>query len=232
MPSKSFRFGIGEDDRLMSSAWIIFPGKNDLYLGLRNMAHSVKISVHGSGVCQFALTEKYWEQARTIAVNPPSDRCLTRWHRAPVPDQGVVEVLSIWFPSAHHSKSGQKPPAKGFTLIKPAPSGKAVRVTIAESMENTESLERTLLRFGLPIVYYKFDNGRTLSIVMRLEVFDESRLHQIRSGSGTGTTFDPSDAPAKGETKSGLSMLAMTEAHDGQPLHIAELHGINLERVA
>lgn len=232
MSVERFRFGVGVGDRLLSSPWVIFCGKNDLYMGLRNMAHTLKLSIHGSGVCHFALTSRFWESGMKDALNPPSERALIRWHRAEVPRTGAAEVVSVLFPRDHQSLAGHKPPSKSFHLVPPAPSGMAVRVAIAESMEDPHTLELKLRRFGVPVGYYRFDDGRSLSVVMRPEPFDEPRLEKVRSGIGSGTTFDPSALPTKGETLKGFSMLALTAPRDGQPLHITEMHGISLSRAA
>lgn len=121
MAIDKFRFGVGNENGLLSSVWIAFANRNDVYIGLRSMAQSLKLSIHGnegSRVCQIALTNKYWEEMGALATPPMANRSLQRWKRADPPKSGATEIVTIWFPRDHQSQRTEQPPKKrGFFLL-------------------------------------------------------------------------------------------------------------------
>src|SRR5687767_2729002 len=93
-----FRFGIGAGNVLLSSIWIVFTRRNDVYVGVRTFAASVKLSIHGSGVSQLALTPRYWEEVGAKAVRALPDRSFARW-------LGISTVLPVRFDLSPTSKA-------------------------------------------------------------------------------------------------------------------------------
>ncbi len=54
--SESFRFAIA-DNKVRSECWSVFANKSDVYLTASAYKRTLKVSLHGSGVCQIALLE-------------------------------------------------------------------------------------------------------------------------------------------------------------------------------
>lgn len=97
MSDTSFRFGVGGADQPRSAIWRLWslPKKSDVYLSARAVAGVVKVSIHGSGVCQFGLTSAY-------AASQGIDSTKRLWERWTMPKSsgGPSIPLRLLFPVA------------------------------------------------------------------------------------------------------------------------------------
>jgi hypothetical protein len=81
------------------SPWAAFGSGNEYYIGARHAMGSSKISLHQSGICRIALTEKHFAALPAEGLTQPSDRVMVKWKRQPTPEIGAAHVASIIFPT-------------------------------------------------------------------------------------------------------------------------------------
>jgi len=79
--------------------WTAFGTGNEYYIGARHVMGSTKISLHQSGICRVALTEKHFNALPGDGLTQPPDRAMVKWKRPPTPDVGAAHVASIIFPT-------------------------------------------------------------------------------------------------------------------------------------
>lgn len=231
----TFRFAIGAGNLRLSSIWSAKANKCDLYIGVRSLMGSLKLSIHGADDyrrCHIALTDRYWDQASEKISPPMESRDFAVWDMPPISEKGANEVVSIWLPRNHYRKSEQVTlnPKKPICFLPPAPPDSSVRLRFLESREAVVSLLPKLQLLGRPVGNFQFDDGRNIAMTMSIETFDAALLESVRQGQGHGTIFNKEAAPATGQTISDLSAIAWTEPADGQAIHLAELNGISLRR--
>src|SRR5215510_12100156 len=68
-----YRFAVGSESSARSSIWRLWTqvssaGHEDVYLGVRSKAGIFKVSFHGSGVCQQALSDSFASQSAVVDV--------------------------------------------------------------------------------------------------------------------------------------------------------------------
>jgi hypothetical protein len=214
----------------MSSIWVLFNQRNEVYVGVRHLAGTMKLSLHSSGVCQLALTQQYWNGLDTKEKGFLPDRSLARWKRKCAPIEGAVEVMSVWFPRDWQKGRLADLPSKPIFMIEPASPSQAVRLGLFETRESPTTLEDKLGKLGLPVGYIALDDGRSFSIVVRHEAFNPECIANVVQGSGRAHLFDSNAAPRPGEVLQGLTALAFDRPADGEPLRLVEVTGIALQR--
>ena len=231
-PPQRLRFAIGVGDYAFSSIWFIQQQKEDLDLGVGRLGGFLKVSLHGSGVSQYALTSEY--AAKLVPSGRPADgRSFVRWRR-PLPSAPPSkEVSAILFPFDLRLNPAQliaKKPNKPVQVIPPAPIGSAVRLTIVESSVDPRAwLSSTIGRWSTLGIWSVKDN-RHFCAMYRSEVFDEESLAMVREGQGTPSFFEPQNLPNVGETLAGRSAHVFNNPTPTEPLQIVEVHGIAVQR--
>lgn len=231
----TFRFAIGVGDLRLSSIWSLVANKTDVYVGVRSLMGSFKMSIHGAEGyrrCHIALTKEYWPNVAEKIEPPMESRDFNAW-AMPSCNGGAAEIASIWFPRDHQLKDAGKitaKPSKPVHMLPPAPPGRAVRLRLLEMRESPTRVTN----YGSDTVqllgHFDLDDGRKIALVYGREKFDASRLRLVRKGQGGGRLFDPDTALAPGETLSDLAAVAWAEPEDGASIHITELHGFSLSR--
>ena len=103
-PKRDFvvRFAVGNTAGQRSSVWRVWKSrtKDDVYLAPRPMAHSLKGSLHASGLCYFSITsDKYAQMADSGSA--PHKRAFVRWHRPSTPKNAFVCATKLLFPSEY-----------------------------------------------------------------------------------------------------------------------------------
>ena len=234
--SAKFRFGIGAGHYRLSSIWSIVADKCDLYVGVRIMMGSLKLSIHGAEDyrrCHIALTKDYWKTAAQRSSPRMDNRDFAVWDMPSIPDKGATEVVSIWFPRNYHLKEAKQvgsSPEKSIVLFPVAPPDAAVRIRLFEGRELPSTLLPTIKNLGTPLGKFELDDGRNFVLVFSIEDFDSKHLEPILRGQGRGTIFDQDKVPKSGETVRDLAAVMWTEPQDGKAIHLAEVHGFNLRR--
>jgi hypothetical protein len=226
--SKRLRFAISGPNSKYSGGWCAFGHGNDFYLGARSVLGSIKISLHASGICRVALTERQIALMRAQGLELPNDRALLKWRRAASPDVGAVHVVSLIFPTVHlQSDSPQATHKKPVLIIGDGIPGKAVEVRIFFSRESLKTLEGKLSAVGMPVCYTSLANGETVSMVVRQVDFDPSVLPTLEMLNKAGIRLLNRDAVA--DTKmSGLMAAFFNDPNDGETLQLVEIGGITL----
>lgn len=231
-----FRFAIGAGNLRLSSIWSAKANKCDLYIGVRSLMGSLKLSIHGAEGYRrghIALTKEYWGQASEKISPPMESKDFAVWAMPPIPERCATEVVSIWLPRNHQRKLAEQvtlDPKKPIFFLPPAPPDAAVRLRLLESREDVLSLLPKIQLLGHPLGNFEFDDGRNITLTMSIEDFDPALLESVRRGQGRGTIFNKEAAPAQGQTIGDLSAIVWTEPADGRAIHLAELHGLALRR--
>jgi hypothetical protein len=200
-------------------------------MGARHVMGSSKISLHQSGICRVALTEKHDNALPGDGLTQPPDRAMIKWKRPPTPEVGTAHVASIIFPTEF-----LKLPQPQGTLKKPliifdaAAPGKAVEVGFFYSREEQATLEPKLLKIGHPIVWTKLDNGEMITVVVREADFDRTVLpSQDTLDRSPGKILSKDVHAIKGEMRN-LTGTFWNEPGDGGTLMLIEVGGISLRR--
>lgn len=94
-----FRFGVFSGGKRRSSLWVAVANGNDLYIGARVIMNRLKVSLHGSGICQVAFLNDYVQEVHDRGRDALKDRTIVRWKRPETPPTGALCVASIRFPT-------------------------------------------------------------------------------------------------------------------------------------
>ncbi len=230
----TLRVAIGAGNLRLSSIWSIKAKRRDLYVGVRNIMGSLKLSVHGAEDyrrCQIALTKEYWARSAE-EINPRlPGRELASWSMPQIPEVGAAEIVSIWLPRNHLRKRAEKvnvDARRPILFIAPARPSAAVRIRLHEAKKLDADTLSFLRDCGVLIGHFEFDDQRIIAVSARLEEFDSSRLRNVLGGEGSGTTFR--DVLRPGQTIVDLSGVTWTKPVDGQMVHLTEVHGLALRR--
>jgi hypothetical protein len=99
------RFAIADVLGARSSVWRIWKakGKDDIYFAPRPIVSIAKGSLHASGRCYFSHTSQHHAQMVAGGL-ARENRAFTRWRRAPTPDEGLVNVVSLLFAAEYLSR--------------------------------------------------------------------------------------------------------------------------------
>jgi hypothetical protein len=192
---------------------------------------SLKISLHGSGVCRVALTDRLYSALPGIGLSQPAGRALIKWNRAEIPERGAVHLMSAIFPSDHlvlpePTATYRKP----LLIFGDPPAGRAIEFGFFVSRENLFAMEERFLRIGKPIVGSLLDDGNTVTVVVRETDFDPSVLPpQERLESSTCTVLSPELYAIQG-VQGGFGGLFWTKPKDGEALFLYEIGELSLRR--
>jgi hypothetical protein len=229
--SSHFRFAISGPNSKYSGGWCIFSHGNDFYLGARSILGSIKISLHASGICRIAFTERQMALMRAQGLELSNDRALLKWRRAASPEVGAVHVASLIFPAAH--LQGDPPRAtykKPVLIIGVAIPGKAVEVGFFFARESMKTLKGKLSAVGMPMCYTSLANGETVSMVVREADFDSSVvLPTVESLNKAGMRLLNRDVLTDTGTF-GLTAAFWNHPIDGETLRLVEIGGITFTR--
>ena len=137
MPTKlNIRFTVVDASGNASSTWFVASNKSDVYLGISELRDVTKISLHQSGKCHLAFTEKHGI--------PPSmtGRAYTKWVRSPTPPAGTgsySRAVVLVFPTDYLGNASH--PIKG-TVIKAAPPTGATFVEVGFTKDTSAEVAR------------------------------------------------------------------------------------------
>jgi hypothetical protein len=93
----TYRFAVGQKNSIRSSVWRLWTKADEIFLAVRSNAGSFKISFHGSGVCQIALTSQFVKEVNDQLIEAGKDRSLDRWSR-PVASEKEKILYCVLFP--------------------------------------------------------------------------------------------------------------------------------------
>lgn len=96
------RVGVGTLEGLHSSIFRFWsnPGQSDVYLGVRDFASEIKVSLHESGECNAGLTDQFAEQEKSAVAAIGGSRHHSQWRRLKHVGKKVVVPLQCAIPSS------------------------------------------------------------------------------------------------------------------------------------
>lgn len=163
--NKKIRFAIGRE-KALSEIWTLSSRKNDIYLSCESTRGRIKLSVHGSGVCQLAFDSLYVEEALKTPRFPLKDRTIRRWTRLPTPDAGPVHVTTIYFSAFETWGNSQELECtKPTELIPPPPSGFALSVPIFLSKDNPTEKCAPFEPEEIILGYFRIETGEYVTML-------------------------------------------------------------------
>jgi hypothetical protein len=227
----NFRFAVGSAETGHSATWTAFGTGSEYYIGARHAMGSSKISLHQSGICRVALTEKQFNALPGDGLTQPPDRALIKWKRPPTPDIGAAHVASIIFPTEFLKlPEPQGTPKKPLIVFGAAPPGKAVEIGFFYSREAPATLEPKLLQIGHPIVCTTLDNGEMITVVAREADFDRAVLPSQDKLNKTPMNVLSKDVHAIKDELKNLTGMFWNNPGDVGSLMMIEVGGISLRR--
>jgi len=231
LATKGLRFAIGRPGSAHSDIWCAFWNKSDYYIRARSIFGSTKISLHASGICRMALTEKHMTLLHQQGIAPPDDRALVKWRRPPAPESGAHLAVVLVFPTDHLDLDNPewKDSNKPLLLFESAASGKAVELGFFYSREPKETLEPRFMEIGKPLFYTDLDNGEFVWLVAREWDFDSTSIPTAEQFN-MGTSTSLLDAIPTGSERRNLTAILWNAPKDGEPLRIIEIGGITVTR--
>ena len=167
--SNTIRFAIS-DSKPRSECWSIWTNKNDVYLAGSFYKDTLKVSLHGSGVCQVALLDEFFEKHVRGRDQGPEYRSILRWKRLPTPKERGQVAATILFASYEFWPEAEAIPAsKTYTALPPPPDMYAVMVDIAFSL-NDPAKAATLGGWSSELLFTtQLLNGEFVCVTHRLE---------------------------------------------------------------
>lgn len=127
--NSKLRFAIsGRDPNKISSAvWSCFRNGDDIYIAPSSSSGTIKISLHASGICRYALT------SQLASHNPPlpsSDRVISKWKRGSCAGVQHSHALSIKIATTSDWPEYEKINNKKVTFLPRAPSNYCTEIAI------------------------------------------------------------------------------------------------------
>jgi hypothetical protein len=230
----NFRFAVGNSLRGFSSVWTAFGNASDYYIGCRPSMGSIKISLHASGICRIALTDKQYSELEKEGLKQPADRALVKWRRAKTPPIGAVHVASVIFPTDDLSLTEEpiSKHKKPLIIFDAAPPGRAVEFGFFYSLEDDAAMEERYARIGKSIVCTTLDSGEYVTVVARITEFDKACLpSQEQADKAPGHILSKEVLNIEREL-SHLTATFWNEPKDGETLRLVEIGGMGLRRNA
>lgn len=134
------RFVVGTEEGPWSGTWIAWAnqGKGDVYVANRSIAGDLKVSLHQSGECRFALTSQHLKKPNAIAG--PDDRKPVAWQMTEnVGMPGVSRPLAINIPSTELTDTVPPPKKAPVLFIPPAPEGQMTEIGFVFTRQDVKS---------------------------------------------------------------------------------------------
>jgi hypothetical protein len=176
MARDAIRICIGPWKGRYSSMWRIWGSSNsdDIYLAVRSLAQSLKISLHQSGDFRAAFTEQYSTKITKEGKDRKFDRAFMKWTKIPVPEGTIMQALDIHFPLEALSLVTQPRPIKGrkqFILTPDEGSLRdndsvTVKVLFHRAHPESEVIKRAFAKQAImPMFWVELRNGEYVSFV-------------------------------------------------------------------
>ena len=172
----AIRFCIGPWKGRYSSIWRIWsnPGSDDIYLGVRCLLQSLKISLHQSGKFRAAFVESYHDRLVADGKDPSGDRAFMKWDKIAVTGGTIMQALDIHFPLSTLSLSEEPSPIKSKKqfILKPHEESLSVNDTVTvkilfhKAHPESDVIRRAFAnRNIIPMFWLELANGEYVSFV-------------------------------------------------------------------
>ena len=223
------RFHIVDDrDRPCSSAWYVSSNSTGLYVGVRLLGNSHKLSLHTGPSCdgndsQYGLTRN--AALRELADGPKPIPPLRRWKRpSPKPNE-IVEVAIIDFPTDFlRANSGPLSTGKAKIAIQVAEPGHAIRASIFASHDEPTRYGNILAKGGFfPLYWVCVSEDCYFTLSFRVVPFDRTTMPMAPSG-----MHPLRGAPKPGRSISTAAAIFSSDPKDGEPIYLAQAMGLTV----
>lgn len=225
-PKKKLRFGVGDGGRLYSEIWTLWNNRSDVYLTSKAFGGRIKLSLHQSGVCQYAFSKDFWEANSGVFESGFKDRTWHRWRRPYAAKDKLVHVATVIFASCEQWNDYDSVSNEAVALLTPPPHGYCFEVSIICSTDSyTAYSEPNAMG---PLIEIELENGEYLTV---WPVFSKlpSDYFDFRKIEGGIVEFGPVLA-GKGDDVRGISVVHLTQL-EGEPLRIHSSHNMRLVTV-
>lgn len=131
------------------------------------MRGRIKLSVHGSGVCQLAFDSNYKDEILATPNIPFADRTIKRWRRAPTPPIGPIHLTNIFFAAFETWENSEETECiKATELIPPPASGHAVVVSIFVSKDDPIEKCAPYQAEDIMLGYFQVESGDYFTVLV------------------------------------------------------------------
>ena len=234
----AIRFWIGDESIRRSAIWRIWTGKttSDVYIAPSNLGGVQKLSLHGTGICQVAITKEYWDKLVAEGKEAGLRRATPRWRRPETPKSGVALAALLRFPTdflkgATPIESVKRGKKRFFFDL--ADAGMSVDIGVFFSLQSANDVKSALQTWGNVLFHADLPSGERMWICGRRAPFDPAWIPEDSIFSkGPGKIYVGEDVLPVGRTLSDLSMSLWSDPKDGEPIVLAELTGVSLTRNA
>lgn len=225
----NFRFAVSNANGLHSTAWAAWHNGNDYYLGARSFLGSMKISLHASGICRVALTERYARSLNVSGMDGPKDRAYVKWRRGIPSENSAICAVSLIFPTAYFQRPEQKGTSKKpMLIVQGSSAAEAIEVGCFYAKGTDERLENAFRKIAVPLLKTGLPSGEAVWIAARETAFDPRLLPNIEQIPSRMNSFDPAGARTAAAKGTPLTGMFWNAPEDGKALQLMELSGIVL----
>lgn len=230
MVATTFRFAIGSGTPL-SEIWTVVSQGNDMYLTASSQKSQMKVSMHGSRVCQYAMLPEFFEQHGPAIGKALENRTILRWKREPTPDEGGLCGFRIIFAAdGSWPNAASRPPRKATQLIPPPPPGAVVEVGLFYSRECIVDHREEVHGDANLLTTVQLAGGDHVALLYTYqpygpEFFSPMPIPSTHGFMTHGFEFGPNDHEV-----TGLTMHFIMQSHVGMAT-LYSLHNMTLSRI-
>jgi hypothetical protein len=225
-PKNKIRFGIGEDGNRYSEIWKLWCNRSDVYLTSKAFGGRIKLSLHQSGVCQYAFSKDFFDKSADLLKPAFPDRTWERWHRRIAIGKDIVHAATVIFSSSEEWNAYDVSGNVEAVLLPPPPHGYCFEICLMFSAIPHSKYANP--GDAVPMREFVLDSGEFLSVWTTFSKLPNDYFDFQKIGGGI-VEFGPVLA-GKGSDVRGISVVHLTRTDDG-PLRIHSSHNMRLVTV-
>lgn len=188
MAQKAIRFGISDGETLCASTWKLWTEKSgdnsEIYLACRGLGGELKASLHQSGKCHIAFSQRTFQSKVKKAIPRPKDRFLEKWTMPKEISEGTTLAFRIVTPYSAVNSSKKTGNNKKVKWIQNAKKPYATEIDIIITKPSVKILGwpgKNKMKTSL-VDSFVLNNGNTVWVVYW--AIDMPDLSKLNSGSG------------------------------------------------
>lgn len=172
-----FKFCVGTSNSHRSTMWKIVACKSEIYIIPTASKNYFKISLHGSGVCQMAITGEHLEEYNISKEERPGQR----W-KCEIGDKNASILLSLTFLNCFLMDFSEKEDLdESVMLISPPEDGKYTEILFYK-VKATLPVEAYIPKEYKILKYFQLDNGELLTVLYHYPNFTEQNRNVFVDG--------------------------------------------------
>jgi hypothetical protein len=208
-----------------SSTWMFWGHAEDFYFGAKNLAGSLKVSLHKNGFGYLAYDRLFYKRMVDAGKKLPA-KTIHQW-KLPAPQiTGAVQLAVVRLPADYCSHEASSGILRKKVLVLGVESKCSAEIGVFASYEEIATLEHKFLKIGRPLFAVTLENKMIISIVVRSAPFDSSVLptneHLNRSRKTELVKFDQVG------NRDNLNMVVWNGPSDGEVLQVVDIGGIKI----